>query len=288
MNSNTTRALVLGGGGVAGVAWELGILKGLHDAGVDVRGADLIIGTSAGSVVGAQISSGTDLESLFASQLTPPEQSKERAMAFDPTQMMEVFSKALAEVGTDAKAIRARVGAYALSAQTIPETERWAIIEARLPVHTWPQQRLLITAVDTATGEEYFIERESGVSLVDAVAASCAVPGVWPPVTIAGRRYMDGGMRSPTNADLANGYDHVLILNPLGEAANYFGIGPTAEAAALERAGSRVLVIGPDAASIAAIGANPLDPATRKPSALAGRAQGRELAASIAALWSHP
>src|SRR5207302_8121589 len=77
-NETRTRALVLGGGGVAGVAWELGILLGLHDTGVDVRGADLIIGTSAGSVVGAQIASGTDLESLFASQLTPVEQSKER------------------------------------------------------------------------------------------------------------------------------------------------------------------------------------------------------------------
>jgi NTE family protein len=289
MNSDTTqtRALVLGGGGVAGVAWELGILTGLHDAGVDVRGADLIIGTSAGSVVGAQISSGTELETLFASQLTPVEQSKERAVAFDPTQMMEVFSKAIAEAGSDAKAMRARIGAYALSAQTVPEAERRAIIESRLPVHTWPQQRLLIVAVDTATGEEYVIGRESGVSLVDAVGASCAVPGVWPPVTIAGRRYMDGGMRSATNADLANGYNRILILNPLGEGANYFGIGPAGEAAALKRAGSQVLVIEPDAASISAIGMNPLDPATRKPSALAGRNQGREIAASVTALWSH-
>lgn len=288
MNSDKTqtRALVLGGGGVAGVAWELGIITGLLDGGVDVRGADIIVGTSAGSVVGAQISSGTDLESLFASQLMPSEQSKERNVPFDSTQMMEVFSKAIAEVGYDARAIRARVGAYALAAPTIPEAERRAIIESRLPVHTWPQQRLQITAVDTATGEEYVIERESGVSLVDAVAASCAVPGIWPPVTIAGHRYMDGGMRSPTNADLVKGYDRILILNPLGEAANYFGIGPAAEAAALEREGSRVLVIGPDAASIAATGPNPLDPATRKPSALTGRAQGRELASSVAALWS--
>ncbi len=289
MNSDTTqtRALVLGGGGVAGVAWELGILTGLHDAGVEVRGADLIIGTSAGSVVGAQISSGTELESLFASQLTPIEQSKERAVAFDPTQMMEVFSKAIAEAGSDVKAIRARIGAYALSAPTIPEAERRAIIESRLPVHTWPQQRLLIVAVDTATGEEYVIGRESGVSLLDAVAASCAVPGIWPPVTIAGRRYMDGGMRSATNADLANGYNRILILNPLGEGANFFGVGPAGEAAALKRAGSQVLVIEPDAASASAIGMNPLDPATRKPSALAGRAEGRDLATSVAAFWSH-
>lgn len=287
-NETKTRALVLGGGGVAGVAWELGILTGLYDAGVDVRGADLIIGTSAGSVVGAQITSGTDLESLYASQLTPLEQSKERNVAFDPARMMEAFSQAIAGAGSDPKAVRARIGAYALTVPAIPEAERRAIIETRLPVHTWPQQRLLIVAVDTGTGEEYIMDRTSGVSLVDAVAASCAVPGIWPPVTIAGRRYMDGGMRSATNADLARGYDRILILNPLGANANYLGPGIDSEAAALEREGSQVLVIAPDVASTTAIGLNPLDPATRQPSALAGRTQGRELATSVAALWSHP
>ncbi|HET8911857.1 MAG TPA: patatin-like phospholipase family protein [Ktedonobacteraceae bacterium] len=281
-----TRALVLGGGGVAGVAWELGILKGLQDAGVDVRGADIVIGTSAGSVVGAQITSGTDLDRLFASQLTPVEQSKERKIAFDMDQMASAFSQAVAEGGHDPKAIRARIGAYALAAPTISEAERLVTIEARLPSQTWPQQRLLTVAVDTATGEESIMDQTSGISLVDAVAASCAVPGIWPPVTIAGRRYMDGGMRSATNADLAKGYDRVLILNPLGANANFFGTGPTEEAAALEQQGSQVLVITADAASTKAIGANPLDPATREPSALAGLAQGREIAASVAALWS--
>lgn len=289
MNSNETRtrALVLGGGGVAGVAWELGIIIGLHDTGVDVRGADVIIGTSAGSVVGAQIASGTDLESLFASQLTPVEQSKERMVAFDPVQLMEAFSQAVAGAGPDPKAIRARIGVYALAAQTVPEAERRAIIETRLPVRAWSQQRLLIVAVDTQTGEEYIIDRESGVPLVDAIAASCAVPGIWPPVTIAGHRYMDGGVRSATNADLVTGYERILILNPLGTNANYLGAGTAAEAAALEREGSQVLVIEPDVASATAIGLNPLDPATREPSALAGRTQGRVLAASVAALWSH-
>ena len=286
-NKTETRALVLGGGGVAGVAWELGILLGLRDKGVDVRNAEIIIGTSAGSVVGAQLASGADLESLFAAQLTPPEQSKERNVAFDPSQMVEAFSKAIAGAGPDIKAIRARIGAYALSAPTIPEAERRAIIESRLPARTWPQQRLLIVAVDTETGEEYIIDRESGVPLADAVAASCAVPGIWPPVTIAGRRYMDGGMRSATNADLATGYSRILILNPLGANANAFGSGgPASEAAALKREGSQVLVIEPDTASTAAIGPNPLDPATREPSARAGRAQGHELAATVAALWS--
>ena len=284
-NETHTRALVLGGGGVAGVAWELGILLGLYEQGVDVREADVLIGTSAGSVVGAQITSGTDLERLFAAQLTPVEQTKERMVAFDAAQMMEVFRQAVAEVGADSKALRARIGAYALAARTISEAERRDIIQARLPVQNWPQRPLLIVAVETETGEEYIIDRASGVSLVDAVAASCAVPGIWPPVTIAGRRYMDGGVRSATNADLVRGFERIVILNPLGEAANYLGAGTASEAAALQREGSQVRVIEPNAASAAAIGLNPLDPATREPSALAGRAQGRELAKSVAALW---
>ncbi len=279
-----TRALVLGGGSVAGVAWELGIITGLHEKNVDVRGADIIIGTSAGSLVGAQIISGTDLESLFASQLAPVEQLTERKGEFDPARLKEIFNRVVAEAGPDIKAIRTRIGAYALAAPTVPEAERRASIAARLPSHTWPKPRLLIVAVDTATGEEYIMDRESGVSLVDAVAASCAVPGIRPPVTIAGRRYMDGGMRSTTNADLAKGYDRVLILNPLGANEDWMSI--IEEAEALEREGSRVLVIEPDAASVTAIGLNPMDLATRQPSALAGRAQGRELADSVAALWS--
>lgn len=284
-NEAGTRALVLGGGGVAGVAWELGILAGLHDAGVDISDADIVIGTSAGSVVGAQITSGTNIESLFAAQLIPAEQSKERSVEFDATRLMEAFSEAIAGGSFDPKTIRARIGAYALKAPTIPEAERRAIIESRLPVKEWPHQRLLIVAVDTETGEEYIMDRESGVSLVDAVAASCAVPGIWPPVTIAGHRYMDGGMRSATNADLASGYERILILNPLGENAEFMG-GLNAEVTALQQDGSQVLVIGPDAASVTAISANPLDPATREPSARAGRTQGRGLVAEVAVLWT--
>lgn len=286
LHETNTQALVLGGGGVAGVAWELGILLGLYEAGTDARSADLIIGTSAGSVVGAQITGGTNLENLFAAQLTPVEQSKERMAVFDPTQMMEAFRQAIIRAGSDRKAIRAHIGAYALAAPTIPEAERRAIIESRLPVQDWSQKRLLIVAVDTASGEEYIMDRTSGISLVDAVTASCALPGIWPPATIAGHRYMDGGMRSATNADLARGSERILILNPVGARANLFGDGPAEEAKALENEGSRVLVIEPDAASAAAIGQNPLDPATREPSALAGRAQGRHLAAAVAEFWS--
>jgi hypothetical protein len=116
------------------------------------------------------------LESLFAAQLIPVEQSKERAVAVDLTGMMEAWGQTVAGADPEPKAIRERIGAYALATSTTSEAERRASIEARLPVQTWPPSRLLIVAVDTGIAEEYIMDRASGVSLIDAVAASCAVP----------------------------------------------------------------------------------------------------------------
>jgi NTE family protein len=285
-NTMAGRALVLAGGGVTGIAWELGILTGLHDRGLDVRDADLIVGTSAGSSVGAQITSGVDLETLFAAQLVPPEQSAERSVAFDPSAMAKAVQGLMASGPWDPRTLRARIGSYALGASAVPEAERRAIIASRLPAAEWPRDRaLLIVAVDVQTGEERIFDRDSGVFLVDAVAASCAVPGVWPPVTIAGHRYMDGGMRSTTNADLARGYGRVLILSPLGmDSLGPFG-NPQEEVAQLEQAGSTVRVVTPDATATQALGPNPLDPARREAAARAGRTQGETLAASLQAFW---
>lgn len=279
------KALVLGGGGVTGVAWELGILVGLYDSGLDLRDANLVVGTSAGSVVGAQITSGADLERLFDAQLISPEQSRERAMTFDQ-RAMEAFGALLAAGPADPLAIRARIGAFARNAATVPEPERRTIITSRLPTRDWPAEPVLrIVAVDTETGQERIFDRGSGVSLVDAVGASCAVPGVWPPVTIDGRRYMDGGMRSANNADLARGYRRVVLLSPLG----LIDMGPLGnardEVALLEREGATVGVVTPNEASVAAIGANVLDPAQRAAAAQAGREQGRGLATSLRSVW---
>src|SRR3954464_14941252 len=74
--SDQRRALVLGGGGITGVAWEIGVLAGLADAGVDLTGADLVVGTSAGSVVGAQVTTGGNLGDLFERQLEPPAEER--------------------------------------------------------------------------------------------------------------------------------------------------------------------------------------------------------------------
>jgi NTE family protein len=272
-------ALVLGGGGVTGVAWELGMLAGLAEAGVDITGADLIVGTSAGSVVGAQITSGTSVEEFYQRQLRPP--TGERPARIGLGLMLKLATAAIG--ARNAQAARAKIGAMALAAKTIPEQDRRAVIESRLATNQWPAGRLLITAVAADDGEFVVFDRDHGVSLVDAVAASCAVPGVWPPVTIGARRYIDGGMRSPANVDLAAGCARVVVLAPILIAFRR-DARVAAQVSSLP-AGTRTVVIAPDPAAGRAIGRNVLDPARRAPAARAGRAQAAQVAASVREVW---
>jgi NTE family protein len=274
------RALVLGGGGVTGAAWELGMLAGLAQADLHLAAADVVIGTSAGSVVAAQIATGTPLEQLYSAQLAwyAPR------VALRP-RLGTIARLASATIGSrDPRKGRARAGAIALAARTAPEEERRAIIAARLPVHEWPDRKLLVTAVAADDGELVVFDRESGVPLVDAVAASCAVPGVWPPATINGRRYIDGGIRSPINADLAYGNRHVVVLAPV-VASLRRGTGAVAQVAAL-RHSARVSLVVPDMAALRAIGRNSHDYARRAPAARAGRRQATDVAAEVARTWT--
>lgn len=267
------QALVLGGGGLAGIAWMTGLLAGMADAGKDVTNADLIVGTSAGSAVAAQLGSGLSLEQLYARQVEPALQSSEIAAQLD----IESYGNslmALFDGATTPEEIRRRTGMFALKAATVTEADRRAAIASRLPSDVWPSRHLKIVAVDAESGEPRIFDNSSGVNLVDAVAASCAVPGVWPPVTIEGRRYIDGGVRSVDNVDYAAGAKHLVVLLPLGEQALWPTAKPFAEVVK-ELGADTVTVISPDELSAAAIGANPLDPNTRAPSAKAGRAQGR-------------
>ncbi|WP_191983915.1 patatin-like phospholipase family protein [Amycolatopsis eburnea] len=276
------QALVLGGGGVAGIAWTTGLLTGLAEHGQDLTGADLIVGTSAGSAVAAQVTSGLPLAELFARQADPARQAPEIPADIDFEKFAADFGGAVTGT-TDPAEIRRAVGRLALAAETVPEADRRAVIEARLPVHEWPEQRLVIVAVDAETGEPRRFDRASGVPLVDAVAASCAVPGVWPAVTIDGRRYVDGGVRSGENADYATGFTRVTVVSPLGLDSPLPMEKPLpAVLDELRAAGAAVALITPDEASVAAIGENPLDPSTRTPAAEAGRAQGAALTLSWA------
>lgn len=283
MNSGPSgggRALVLGGGGVTGVAWETGLLFGLAEAGIDLTKADLVVGTSAGSVVGAQITSGVSLETLFEAQVASA--SGEIAARISRTALARYLA-ASAWPGNRQKA-RAWIGRAALRAKTVPEEERRRVIAGRVPFQMWPQQRLLIPAVDAETGEAAIFDKDSGVELVDAVAASCAVPVVWPPITIRGRRYIDGGVRSIANVDLAAGCERLVIIAPVAVALRHADR-PAVQAAALGT-GVRSVIISPDAASRAAIGGNVLDPAGRAPAAHAGRVQAASIAEQVREVWA--
>jgi NTE family protein len=280
------RALVLGGGGVAGIAWTTGLLLGLSEHGVDLRTAELVVGTSAGSAVAAQLGSGLSLKDLFDRQVDPAQQTRELA---PNARLFELFERALVTANSlpdRAEHIR-HIGRWALDAPTVTEEERRAVIAERLPSHAWPNSMLLIVAVDTETGETKTFDRLSGTNLIDAVSASCAVPGIWPPVTIDGRRYMDGGARSSDNADLALGYAHTVIVSPMGTARpEVTGESLEQQVEILKSAGGKTYVVEPDEASKGAIGLNPLAPETRIPAANAGRSQGHAIAKDIALFWS--
>jgi len=217
------RAVVLGGGGVTGVAWEVGLLLGLAEAGVDLGAADLLVGTSAGSVVAAQVASGVPLEEMFARQVESA--SGEIGASIGWTYGLRLLWPWL-RAGANPERFRTRVGALARAARTVPEEDRRAVIAARLPVHEWPARPLLITAVDATDGTFVAFDREASVPLVDAVAASCAVPLVWPPVTVGARRFIDGGIRSAANADLASGFDRIVIVAPQARGGGVQSRGP--------------------------------------------------------------
>jgi NTE family protein len=278
--TNGRRALVLGGGGVTGIAWEIGLVTGLVRRGIELASADLVVGTSAGSVVGAELLSGVPIEDTYEEQLG--DATGERASRIGLGVIARLAAASLWP--RDPRRARARLGRAALAARTEPESEWRARFERGLSSHAWPDRRLLVTAVDAESGEAVVLERESGVALVDAVAASCAVPLVFPPVTINGRRYLDGGVRSLANADLAAGCDRVVVLAPVTTALRRAGrigwqlasLGP----------GVRSLAVRPDAAARRAIGRNVLDPARRAAAARAGQAQAARVAGAVAAVWA--
>ncbi|OCB25693.1 patatin [Mycobacterium malmoense] len=282
----TRRALVLAGGGIAGIAWETGVLRGIADesptAAELLVNSDVLVGTSAGSAVAAQIGGGSALDVLFDRQVA--EASAEIDSGVDVDGITEMFLAALAEPYADpsdrTRQQMRRIGAVAVATKTVPPQVRRQVIAQRLPSHAWPDRALRITAIDVDTGELVVFDGDSGVDLVDAVAASCAVPGAWPPVEISGRRYMDGGVASTVNLGVADDCDAAVVLVPsAADAPAPFGAGPSAEISSFPGATFAVFA---DPGALAAFGPNPLDPGCRVASARAGREQGRREAGSVA------
>ena len=293
-----SKALVLGGGGPVGIAWESGLLAGLARAGVDLGGADFILGTSAGAFVGARLAMGAETATLadpIVADAESPVQLASRGgrPAPDMSKLMRLMAAAQ-DGQRDSTEVLVELGAFALAAETMDEDAFIASFGrsfASLPEDAWPERGFACTAVDAETGAFRLWTGDAGVGVTRAVASSCSVPGVYPPITLKGRRWMDGGVRSATNADLATGHEVVAVVSVMpraltpGAALVRTFAGLEDEVQRLEGGGSQVTVLAPDAASQEAMGGNLMDFRRRAQAARAGLAQGEALAAELAKVW---
>ncbi|WP_043664342.1 patatin-like phospholipase family protein [Streptomyces xylophagus] len=273
-------ALVLGGGGPVGGAWMTGVLAGLTEAGVDLDRADVIIGTSAGAIFGARLACGEPPGELYERQLSRADKVELRVTAAQTVRFL------WAALGSrDPRRSVRRLGRAALGARTGPESELLDAVGTLLHgARDWPGRALRITAVDAVTGSLETFDADAKATLLEAVAASCAVPLVAPPVTVAGRRWIDGGSRTTTNVHLAAGHRHVLAVSPIPTAVGPHP-GAHQQAAQLAAQGTEITLVTPDRAARRAMGRDMTADARRPAAARAGHAQGTALAHTVHAAW---
>ncbi|MGW2771063.1 patatin-like phospholipase family protein [Streptomyces olivaceoviridis] len=270
------RALALGAGGPVGAAWMAGLACGLRRGGVDLSEADLIVGTSTGAIIGAVLATGQDPVRLATpvrtDDATPPQ--------VDGRRLGEAFA-VLGSAASNPDEARRRVGQIALAADTGPEQAHVARMRAMTGADQWPDRQLLITATDAETGEQEVFDRASGAPLPSAVAASTAFPGVYPPITINGRRYMDGALHSATNARLAAGACTLVMIDPQ---AHLFPRELLRQELAVAAAHT-VVTIEPDPASIRAFGSDLNDRTAWEPAYQAGLRQAADAAEQLRVTW---
>ncbi|MEU0540574.1 patatin-like phospholipase family protein [Nocardia sp. NPDC005978] len=265
-------ALVLGGGGAIGICWMAGLAIGLREAGIDLALADRVVGTSAGAVVGAVLTTHGDLQRL----ITPPS-AETRATPINPAGFGEILT-ILATPGLGARDIRKLVGVRALEMPVGEPADHIARIGGLAGAQEWPDADLIITAIDLESGDLRAWTRDGEATLAEALASSTSVPGVFPPIPIAGRIYMDGGLRSPINADLAADADVIVIVEPL---AHLFPHAPSDS----EIGSATTIAIVPDAAAIAAFGMDMFSFTALEPAFAAGHRQAVEAAPRLKAVW---
>jgi len=247
-----SRALVLGAGGPVGRTWQSGLIAGLIEREIDLGDASLIIGTSAGAIVGAQLALGLKFAAPSKFDLAGQPAS---ASLSDVSGLLAAMARAMRSPEPEIE--RAKIGAFAIEAQTISEEDSIARTAfAQIRGHSWPT-RFRATAVNARTGKLQVWDASSGATLERAVASSAAIPGVFPSITIKGERYIDGGVRSMLNADLATGYDIIIVvscfaLEGVGEIKNpdmaTINAAQIAELGALRNATSTLAVIAPNEA----------------------------------------
>jgi NTE family protein len=298
-NGGSMRALVLGGGGPVGEAWESGVILGLHDKGLDLSSADVILGTSAGAIVGARVAGKMAtvefIQAALAPADAPPPGQPMRAASSGPRPDFSFLADKLQEMATGKghpQSIRAEIGRWAIEAHpVVTESDFVASYERRFPKRGWPAHAYECVSVDAGDGSIRVWNESSGVALAEAVASSCALPGVFAPVAIDGHSYMDGGVRSATNADLARGCKTAVILAPTAGLTDPLAKAFTAhlddELRALRDGGCEVELIAPDAASLKAFGPSIGDERHRARPLDAGRLEGQTRATSIGKLWNH-
>jgi NTE family protein len=277
--------VVFGGGGVWGIGWLSGLVAGLARAGVDLSRADRFIGTSAGSVLAAQLAVGWSPAALYERQVDPAKQTPE--LVPDPSKLSAIMALATQPGLSRAERLHAMCD-LARSVETVSPKARRDTMVARLGRGdnvAWPA-KLVLTAVDRDSEELVKLDAASGLGVIDGMAASCAIPGLWPPVAANGRFYLDGGIwQTPDNAHLAEGARAALVISPMAGVPG-LGEGLVGEVADLEAKGVKVAVITADQAALATMGPDPLDPTTRGPAAEAGLRQGGEAAAGVAVLFA--
>ena len=290
-----TRALILGGGGPVGVGWECGLADGLAREGVVLSGSDLIAGTSAGSIVGARLALKMDLSQTIGSVSQPIPAEPGAGGGMD--QLLAVLADAAAR-SLSPQETCVELGRLALAAPT-PDEDTYveADVFAEVRDCEWPES-FRCTAVGTRTGAFQVWDQSAGVSLSRAVASSCAVPGVFPPVTIGAERYMDGGMRSPLNADLAAGHAAVIVVScmalalPEGFSDPMFGAISRqleAEFTLVRDSGAALEIVGPgqEFLDISGWGANLMNPALTADAYQAGVRQAAVEADRLRAVWNN-
>lgn len=291
------RGLVLGGGGVLGGTWSVGALDALQDFGIDVDDFDIIVGTSAGSVLGALVTLGVSLEEMRGHYAGDDVSTGPLAnYAFDPDRATGGHRPGVPRpLGPGSPALIAlsmrhpgKLPVTAVLSALLPPGSRSLdqvsqLIDAANPTGAWPQ-RLWVVAMDFVDGHRVVFGRSGApvAPLADAVVASCSIPGWFAPVAINGRAYVDGGAVSATSVDVLEhmGLDEVYVIAPMVSFATDH---PTSLVARLERRwrgevtrscldeaenvraqGTRVFILGPGPEDLTAMGANLMDSSRRR------------------------
>ncbi|MFA7323554.1 MAG: patatin-like phospholipase family protein [Candidatus Nanopelagicales bacterium] len=278
-----SRALICGGGGSVGTAWESGWFAGLQQQGIWLNDADLILGTSAGAGVGVQVACGHDM----MAQVNRYRAAGARAAAGGTTAVLNIdtddqsgfrglFERGQASGRNGDVSVRKEIAEAARAAVPTIELEAFLRTFKYLADEPWPASyKAACLNIDTYEFEA--IGADLGGSLQSGVAAGCAVPGVYPPIQVGKHFYVDGGCLSPTSVDLGIGYDKVLVL--------LVADAPASEMAALEASGTPHLVIDVDPEVRAQMGDNLMDAAKAFEAAELGLTQGLRDAAKVAAFW---